>query len=218
MFGVGLINDVPNNNLRQGKKMADVDEPKKQEDSELANQDSEVAKEVEKTSSGGMLRWIIMVVVVVVCAGAGFGLGRLFGRTGAPQTAEPSQQNQPTQQENPEENDSTTDPQKGWYYELEPVVACLDEPGVTRYARLALTLRISSDLSAKQGTVLLEEKRPVLRDWLSIYLASLKVDDIRGETNQRRIKLQILDAFNERLFPDAKPQIRKILFKEFVVQ
>jgi flagellar basal body-associated protein FliL len=191
--------------------MADADETKKQED-------SEVEKENVKTSGGGILRWIIMAVVVVVCAGAGFGLGRLFGGTGTPETAEPSQQDQPTQPEDPEEKNSTTDSQKGWYYELEPIVACLDEPGVTRYARLALTLRISADLSVKQGTALLEEKKPVLINWVSIYLAGLKLDDIRGERNQKRIQFQILDAFNERLFPDAKPQIRKILFKEFVVQ
>lgn len=191
--------------------MADADDTKKQEDSKAAKND-------EKTSGGGMLQWIIMAVVVVICAGVGFGLGRLFAGTGTSETAEPSQQDQPTQTEGLNADDSTTDSQKGWFYEMEPVVACLDEPGITRYIRTTLTLEFSSELDRKQGTAMLEEKKPILTNWLSIYLASLKIDDIRGERNQKRIQSQMLDAFNEKLFPDAKPQIRKILFKEFVVQ
>jgi len=191
--------------------MADADETKKQEDSEAAKSD--------KKASGGMLQWIIMAVVVIVFAGAGFALARLFAGTGTHETAEPPQQDQPTQIENLKADDSTTtNSQEGWYYELEPVVACLDEPGITRYARVTLTLKISSTLSQKQGTVLIEEKKPVLINWLSIYLASLGLDDLRGERNQRHIQLQILDAFNEKLFPNTKLQIKKILFKEFVVQ
>lgn len=191
--------------------MADADDTKKQED-------LEAAKSNEKASGGGMLQWIILAVVVIVCVGAGFGLGRLFGGTASSETTEPSQQDQPTQTAELKGDDSSTDSQKGWYHELEHVIACLDEPGATRYIRATLTLKIRSELSKKQGLALLEEKKPVLINWLSIYLASLKIEDIRGERNQRRIQLQILDAFNEKLFPDAKPQIMKILFKEFVVQ
>ena len=188
--------------------MAKEDDTKKQED-------SQATKKEEKTSSGGMLQWIIMAVVVIICIGAGFGVGRILGGNGTPEPAQPPE---PPPIENMKENDSTTDSQKGWYYELEPVIACLDEPTVTRYIRATLTLKLSSELDEKQGTALLEEKKPVLINWLSIYLSGLSVDDIRGETNQRHIQLQILDAFNEKLFPDARPQIKKILFKEFVVQ
>jgi len=191
--------------------MADADDTKKQENSKAAKND-------QKSSGGGMLQWIIMAVIVVVCAGAGLGLGRLFGGTDTSETTEPSQQNQPTQTESPNTDDSKIDSQKGWFYELEPVVACLDEPSATRYVRATLTLQFSSELDQKQGTDMLEERKPILTNWLSIYLAGLKIDDIRGERNQKRIQLQMLDAFNEKLFPDAKPQIRKILFKEFVVQ
>jgi len=191
--------------------MADADDTKKQEDSKAAKSD-------EKTSGGGMLQWIILAVVVIICIGAGLGLGRLFGGTAASETTKPSQQDQPTQTQKLKGDDSSTDSQKCWYHELYHVIACLDEPGATRYIRATLTLKIRSELSKKQGLALFEEKKPVLINWLSIYLAGLTVEDIRGERNQRRIQLQILDAFNEELFPDAKPQIMKILFKEFVVQ
>ncbi len=202
------------------KKQEDPQAIKKEDDTK-EQEDSQATKKEEKTSSGGMLQWIILAVVVIICIGAGFGVGRILGGNGTSEPAqppEPPRQDQPTQIENIKENDSTTDSQKGWYYELEPVIACLDEPTVTRYIRATLTLKLSSELDEKQGTALLEEKIPVLINWLSIHLSGLSVDDIRGETNQRHIQLQILDAFNENLFPDAWPQIKKILFKEFVVQ
>ncbi|GAH72149.1 unnamed protein product, partial [marine sediment metagenome] len=108
--------------------------------------------------------------------------------------------------------------QKTWYYELEPVVANLDVPGITRYVRAAITLEISAEVDQEKGIAFLEEKKPVLTNWLTIYLASLTLEDIRGDRNLRRIQSQILDSFNEKLFPDARPQIKHILFKEFAIQ
>ena len=191
--------------------MAEADETKRQEESEAPKKDA-------KAPSSGMLQWIIMGVVVIICAGAGLGLGRLFAGGNASETAESSQREQKAQAEEPQTENSITNSESGWFYELDPLVACLDEPGMTRYVRAALTLKVSSELSKKQGQALLAEKKPVLINWLSIYLAGLKIDDTRGDRNKRRIQSQILDAFNERLFPDAKPQIQQILFKEFVVQ
>jgi len=200
--------------------MADED-VEKQEDSKTEQPD-------KKTSTGGFLQWIIMAVVVAVCAGAGLGLGRLFAGSGEAQPAETSQQpagrlpaDQPAQMEDLKTdvpNLTGGDSQKTWYYDLEPVVANLNEPGVTRYVRVALTLEISSEVDEKKGIGFLEEKKPLLTDWLTIYLAGLSIEDIRGDKNLKRIQSQVLDAFNERLFPDSRPQIKKILFKEFAIQ
>ena len=57
-----------------------------------------------------------------------------------------------------------------------------------------------------------------MTNWLTIYLASLGIDETRGDKNLKRIQSQITDTFNEKLFPDAKPQIEGILFREFAVQ
>jgi len=194
--------------------MADADDTKKEEKQEA----SKAEKSDEKTSGSSIWPWIIMAVVVVVSAGAGFGLGRLFAGSSAPETAEPSQEDKTVQTEELITGVSATDSQKTWYYNIEPVVANLNVPGVTRYVRATLTLEISPELDQKKGTAFLDEKRPVLTNWLTIYLASLSLADIRGDGNLRRIQSQILDAFNEKLFPDAKPQIQHILFKEFAIQ
>ena len=143
----------------------------------------------------------------------------MFAGSPTSQTAEPPAQDTSVSIEDLKTDaDSTTDSQKTWYYDLDPVVANLDVPGVTRYVRTSLTLEISSQIDKQKGTIFLEEKKPLLTNWLTIYLASLGLEDIRGDRNLKRIQSQILDAFNERLFPDAKPQIKHILFKEFAIQ
>jgi flagellar basal body-associated protein FliL len=193
--------------------MADED-VKKQEDSKTQETD-------KKTSTGGFLQWIIMAVVVAVCAGAGLGLGRLFAGSGKTQPDETSQHDQSVQTEGlkadaPEPTGG--DSQKTWYYDLEPVVANLNEPGATRYVRATLILEISSEVDKKKGAAFLEAKKPLLTNWLTIYLASLSIEEIRGNKGLNHIQSEVLDAFNENLFPDDRPQIKKILFKEFAVQ
>ncbi len=183
--------------------------------------DEQQEKTAQKTSDGGIFQWIIIAAVVVLFAGAGFGLGRLLKGSPPPETAdqdESSQQIEPDQIQDLLMEDSSADSEKNWYYDLEPAVANLDVPGVTRYVRAALTLEISLEVDPKKGTVYLEQKTPLLKDWLTIYLASLSLEDIRGDRNLKRIQSQILDSFNEKLFPDAKPQIKKVLFKEFAIQ
>ena len=76
----------------------------------------------------------------------------------------------------------------------------------------------SVDVDVKEGTAFIDEKKPILTNWLTVYLASLHLEDIRGDSNLKRIQSQVMDAFNEKLFPDSKPKIKNVLFKEFAVQ
>ena len=195
--------------------MADEDDAKKQEETEAEGDDKS-----QKTGKiGGLLPWIIMAVIIIVCAGSGFAVGRLFGGAGPADTDESTEQDQLTQAERLKADDSKKESQATWYYDqLEPVVANLDEPGVTRYIRVSLTLEIDSAIDQKKAIAFLESKKPLLKNWLTIYLASLTLEDIRGDSNLKRIQSQIRDAFNEKLFPDSKPQIKYVLFKEFAIQ
>lgn len=202
----------------QGKN---VEPEKTDEEQEKGGEQAE--KTDRKASTGGILQWAITAAAVLLFAVAGFALGRLLKGSPPPdpETAdqdESSQQIEPNQIQDLLVEDSSADSEKNWYYDLEPAVANLDVPGVTRYVRAALTLEISPEVDAQKGTVYLQQKTPLLKDWLTIYLASLSLEDIRGDRNLKRIQSQILDSFNEKLFPDAKPQIKKVLFKEFAIQ
>jgi len=192
--------------------MADADDKK--------NQDEAKTEKGEQSQHTGtkisILTWTIMAVVVVFLASSGFVLGRLFAGPGKSQT-QSSQMDKAASVENQEMENSLKNSGNSWYYDLEPVVANLDVPNVTRFVRAALKLEISSAMEQIKGEKLLDEKKPVLVNWLTIYLAGLTLEDARGDRNLKRIQLQILDAFNEILCPDAKPQVKRILFNEFVV-
>ena len=206
---------------KEAKKDKNLTKAEDKNTDDTANE-NEAQKSDKETSGSGILQWIIMAVVVLICAGAGFGLGRLFAGYGQPQSPLPSQQTEPapippaqkTAEDTPAENS------KGiWYYnDLEPVAANLNVPNATRYVRVTLTLEISSDLAEEQGRKLLDAKKPALKNRLTLYLASLSIEDCTGTKNLMRIRSEILDAFNQELFPDSKPQIRKIYLKEFVIQ
>ncbi len=195
--------------------MAGADKAKKQE---KKKEGAETQGNKKTTSKWSLLQWIVPVVVAAACSAAGFGLGRLLAGPGSSEAGEQDQQNKTTAEQSADAEESPQDDRNPWYYDLEPVVANLDEPGVTRYVRVALTLEFGPEFNQEKATDLLEEKVPLLRNWLTIYLASQSIENLRGDKNLRRVQAQILDAFNEKLFGNGRSRVRKILFKEFAIQ
>ncbi len=198
--------------------MADADDIKEQEEQEGQEEqkDPKAEKSDKKSLIARFLPWIIMVVVVLICAGAGLSVGRLFaGSDTSEVTGSDSKPDEPAQADGLKADDDSA---KVWYYDLDPVVANLNEPTVTRYVRASLTLEMSADMDVKKGTVFLDEKKPILVNWLTVYLSSLTIEDVRGDNNLRSIQSHVRDAFNEELFPDSQSQIKQVLIKEFPVQ
>lgn len=199
--------------------MADEDDIKGQQEQEN-QQDSKAEKSDKKSFIARFGPWIILFVVVLICAGAGFSVGRLFAGTPIPEKMESASKPDTPKQTEKLRADKNPSKESGkvWYYELDPVVANLNEPTVTRYVRASLTLEMSADMDAKKGAVFLDEKKPILINWLTVYLSSLSIEDVRGDKNLRSIQSHIRDAFNEQLFPDSKSQIKQVLIKEFPIQ
>ncbi len=103
------------------------------------------------------------------------------------------------------------------YKDLESITVNLDEPRLARYVHATITLAIAEeDFETASKTI--DVRTRVLRDWLTVYLTGLTLDEVRGAANLNRIRREILDAFNAELWPDSKPKIRKVLFKEFAVK
>jgi flagellar basal body-associated protein FliL len=206
------------------QNMADEKEEKPEGSKPQEAKEKTDAKTDEKGDQSGekkaliprLLPWVIMAVIVAVCAGGGFGLGRMFGGQATSEQAEPG--NGQSDKYLQTDTDGSDASQGAWYYDLRPVVANPDVPGATRYVRASLSLQMGGVLSETDGTALIDEKKPILIDWLITYLKSLTLNDMTGDKNMRRIKSQILEAFNEHIFPDTKPKITKILLKEFAIQ
>jgi flagellar basal body-associated protein FliL len=171
-----------------------------------------------KGPSAKALPWVVMGLVAVVLAGAGFGVGRLFGTRGRAQTAGAAEPVKAGEAVGRQEPGASKEAGEGWYYDLDPVVANLNEPGVTRYARVALTLEMGGTGAQKETTTSLDQKKPLMKHWLTLYLANQTLEEIRGEKNLLRMQAEILDGFNQTLFPHIRPPIQRILFKEFAIQ
>ncbi len=208
--------------------MADTDKKVTDTDKKAADTDKKEVTKTEKDEKPqqagakiGILTWVIMAAVVVLLAGSGFVLGRLFAGSPSPETAESSQENtqESTQPEKKMSDNLQTGPNDIWYYnELESVVVNPDEPGATRFVRVGLTLEMSSGISKEKAKELIETQKPLLVNWLNLYFKSLTLGQMQNDRDMKRILSQICDSFNEILFPSAKPQIKKILIREFNIQ
>ena len=200
--------------------MADDEEKKEQESKE----DKKPGADDKKSIGIGLFTWLILAAVVIAGLAGGFALAQLMAGTGSDSPQQPEAKENQADDGSPENkavNDMLVDKpgdETLWPYDLEPVVANLDEPGVTRYARVAITLQLDPQMDQEKGAVFLEGKKPVLIDWLTTYIAGLSLERVRGTRNLSRIKKEIRDSFNELLFPEGKPFIRDILFKEFAIQ
>lgn len=187
----------------------------------MAEQKAEEEIEVEpalperKGPMAKILPLLLLVAVVVVFAGGGFIVGRLFGTRGQAQTASaaPSETQPPLK-----DPDATAKTDEGWFYELEPVVANLNEPGATRYVRISLTLEITNTWVQQDAKLMLDQKKPLMKHWLTLYLSNQTTEDTRGKTNLLRMQSNISDIFNQGLFPNSQPRIMNVLFKEFAIQ
>lgn len=185
---------------------------------EKTEKTQETAPAIPGTNSltAKMLPLLIVGGIVVVFASAGFLVGRLFGTRGQAQTAAAAQ---PTEPETPPAApDPAAAKDEGWFYELEPVVVNLNEPGVTRYVRISLTLEVVSSWVQEEAKLVLDQKKPLLKHWLTLYLSNQTIEDTRGKTNLVRMQSNISDIFNQGLFPNSQPRIMNILFKEFAIQ
>lgn len=164
----------------------------------------------------GVFIWLILGAVVAAGATGGFALSQLLG--GQPVPADTTEPAEPETDEifNPA---AATPGQKSWPYDkLDPIVANLDEPGVSRFVRVSVILEMSPKMDPIKGPEFLDEKKVLLQDWMTTYFAGLSLEDVRGSRSLNRIKREIQDQVNQLLFGHEKPYVERVLFKEFAVQ
>lgn len=209
---------------KEEQKEEQTEEQIEEQTEEQTEEQKETTKGKEGQSQGFTLyTWLILAGIVIAGATGGFALSQLLAgeKQSQPSLTQTAQDNQ---QQNPEVksfDDMISDESKGekfWYYELEPVIANLDEPGITRYLRATITLELNSEMNQVTGITFFDEKTLIMRDWLTTYIAGLSLERIRGTRNLSRIKKEVRDHFNELLFPETKPFIHGIFLKEFAVQ
>jgi len=185
-------------------------------DERQTEQETKGSKTAEQ-KGGGLFYWGLLVAVIIAGGTGGFALSQLIGGQDPKSMISPEQAQ--SKQEAAEALLAADAGQAGWTYDkLEPVLANLDEPGVTRYVRVTVTLEMSPDIDRIKGEQFLADRQLVLRDWMTTYFAGLSLEDCRGTRNLARIKKEVLESFNKILFPGSRPFVENVLFKEFAVQ
>ena len=160
--------------------------------------------------------WLMMGTVVVLLSGFGFLLGRLMASSAAPESRD-SEKKQPDQIQTV--NAGTANGQDSWFYnDLDSIVVNPDEPGATRFLRVGLILEMSAELNQEEANKVIESNKPILINWLNLYFKGLSLSQMENERDMVRILSQVCDGFNEIMFPDSKPQIKKVLIREFNIQ
>lgn len=210
--------------------MADEKKETKEEKAPKASTEAKAPTEKEAPAKGkGLFVWLILVIVVLAGGVGGLALSMMTGDSVAADPnavhEKPAAAHKPKKAgghgggEKKSEGSKVYEPGKPWMFDkLDSVVANLDEPGVTRYVRVSVILELSPNLDPIEGEVFLEEKKILLQDWMTTYLAGLSLEDVRGSRNLNRVKRDVLDQFNKLLFGPDEAYIEKILFKEFAVQ
>ncbi|UCD00273.1 MAG: flagellar basal body-associated FliL family protein [Phycisphaerales bacterium] len=198
--------------------MADTAKKELHEDADAEGSNDKVLQSRDRRTVGSILPWIITLVVAVLCAGAGLTLGRLFAASRTPGQTEHCPENPLLELQSPEEARPPTDSERTWYYDLEPVTVNLNEPAIRHHVRASVTLEMSGGVDPSKGRAFLERRKVLLADRLTVHLASLAPQDLRGEGKIEQVQLQIRDIFNKELFPHSKPRIKQVLLKHLAMQ
>jgi flagellar basal body-associated protein FliL len=97
------------------------------------------------------------------------------------------------------------------------VVVNLEGRGVNRYLRVKILVAVEESDTKEVGDLLTKEKA-FLKNWLIAYLSSQSYQDVGRKLGVNRIRREICDEFNARLYPNGEEKVVEILFDEFVVQ
>jgi flagellar basal body-associated protein FliL len=187
------------------------------ENIENTQQNGRGDKVEQKSGSATLLSWLAPALALLLCGGAGFAVSRLFGTGGSAQNVGAAESTG-LEATDPLPPLNEPDASLTWYYDVEPVVVNLNEPNVSRYVRVTLTLELGNGMAEKDGAPFLDQRKPLLKNWLTLFMSNRTTEDIRGEINLRRVQTQIADMFNQGLFPDQKPCVKRVLFRELSIQ
>lgn len=184
--------------------------PEDRNDQSVADPLAESGGFEETGKLGKILKILLPVGIVVLFAAAGYFASRL---------------NVPAQA-GAEEAKSTLDPDKSSkgdgdkaqaHHDLEPIVVNLNEPQVTRYLRVVFSLAIAGeDYDDAMATI--EKKTHEMNNWLIVYLSDLSLEDVRGAKNINRVRREIQDSLNGRLWPGERSLIVNVSLKEWIIQ
>ena len=103
------------------------------------------------------------------------------------------------------------------FIEFEEVVSNINDPSSTRFVNLVISLQVAGS-QEEAITKLVEEKSPLLKNWLLGHMQDKNLEQLRGKLGVNLLRREIFDKFNNMLFTDGIERIQDVLVIDFKVQ
>ena len=97
------------------------------------------------------------------------------------------------------------------------VVVNLSEERMTRYLRIKVAVQVEAEAEAKVKEHV-EKHKAALKSWMISHIAGKTLKDVSGTVGVNRLQREILERFDDILYPAGDSPIRAVLFEEYVVQ
>ncbi len=165
----------------------------------MADEEREAQQTEEKTGGGkGKLLLIALLLLILLGGAGGTAYFFLFAK----------------KEEKKEEVPKPAVPPEavGVMYKLEPsFIVNLADPEMTMYARVSITLEVSSP----EVVLEVQKREPILRDAIIEILSNKTSRELRSPEGREQLKLEIIKRVNTILVQGG---VRNVYFTEFVVQ
>ncbi|VTT97911.1 flagellar basal body-associated protein : Marine sediment metagenome DNA, contig: S03H2_S09489 (Fragment) OS=marine sediment metagenome GN=S03H2_41710 PE=4 SV=1: FliL [Gemmataceae bacterium] len=97
------------------------------------------------------------------------------------------------------------------------VVVNLAEDRMTRYLRLKIAVVVDAEKEKELAEAVTKHKASLKSKCIG-HLAGKTLKDVSGSVGVSRVQRELLDRFEEVLYPDGNSHLRAVLFEEYVVQ
>lgn len=97
------------------------------------------------------------------------------------------------------------------------VVVNLVDPRMQRYLRVKVAVLVDEE-SEEEVTELLTKHKAAVKSKLIGHIAGKDVKDVSGTVGVNRLQRELLERFEDVLFPEGHSKIRTVLFEEYVIQ
>jgi len=96
------------------------------------------------------------------------------------------------------------------------VVVNLSEERMTRFLKVKVALQCEH---AAEGKVheLVEKHKAALKSWMISHIAGKTLKEVSGTVAINRLQREMLERFDDMLFPDGESPLVAVLFEEYVV-
>ena len=93
----------------------------------------------------------------------------------------------------------------------------LAEERMTKYIRLKLAVSVDAE-DEKAVTALVTKQKVAMKSKIIGYLTGKTLKDVSGTVGVNKLQRELLEKFEDVLYPEGESKLRAVQFEEYVVQ